>query len=272
MSPTILFLGATGGVTNACLTSALKSNQWKAIALVRTPEKLRDQLIKQQGLDETIINNKLTIIQGNAIDISDVKRALLANVTAQTDKNLPSMIVSGLGGTPALTFKICHPLQFVRVDNPTICEDAAKTLITALREIFSEQPHLSSVRPGLCFVSTTGITRGPEDVPFSMRFLYHQILSLPHVDKKKMEDTYRDHMLQSGPVFESVTGIRPTLLSGTGALSEGVGLRNIKAGVETKPALGFNVQRADVGAWMYENIIMEGEYGKWRGEMVTLTA
>lgn len=272
MSQTVLFLGATGGVTNACLTLALKSNQYKVIALVRTPEKLRKQLIEQQNLDEATINDNLTIVQGNALDLSDVKHALLANITAGTDKALPSTIVTGLGGSPVLTFNVCHPLQIAKIDQPTICEDAAKTIIGALREICSEQPTLSFTKPSLCFVSTTGVGRGPEDVPFSMRFLYHQVLAIPHADKKKMEDTYRDHMLQSEPVFASVTGIRPTLLKGTGAITEAVGLGKIRAGVESKPALGFSVQRADVGTWMFENVVKEVGDRKWRGEMVTLTA
>lgn len=272
MSQTLLFLGATGGVTNACLISALMSNQYKAIALVRTPEKLLKQLAKQPGLEENIINSNLTIIQGNALDVSDVKRALLANVNAHTDTVLPSMILSGLGGGPALNLDIWHPLQIAKLDNPTICEDAAKTLITALQEVYSEQPSLRARKPGACFVSTTGISRGPEDVPFGMQFLYHQVLALPHADKRKMEATFRDHMLQSGPVFTSVTGIRPTLLKGTGALNEGMGIEKLRVGTESKPATGFIVQRADVGAWMFENVVKEGEGGKWRGEMVSLTS
>ncbi|KAK5097377.1 hypothetical protein LTR70_002576 [Exophiala xenobiotica] len=272
MSQTLLFLGATGGVANACLTSALKSNQYKAIALVRTPEKLRKQLVDQQGLEENMVSSNLTIIQGNALDLSNVKRALLANIIEHGDIALPSMIISGLGGAPALNLDIRHPLQIGKLDNPTICEDAAKTLITALKEVYSERPSLSSRKPGVCFVSTTGISRGPEDVPFGMQFLYHQMLALPHADKKKMETTFRDHMLQSEPVFASVTGIRPTLLRGTGALNEGAGIEKLRVGVESRPAAGFTVQRADVGAWMFENVVKESEGGKWRGEMVSLTA
>lgn len=272
MSQTVLFFGATGGVANACLTMALKSKQYKVIALVRTPDKLRKQLIEQQKLDEATINSNLITMPGNALKVPDVKRALLANITSGLEETLPSMIISGLGGAPKFNFDIWHPLHFAALDQPTICEDAAKTLTTALKHVYNERPALKLQKPSVCFVSTTGISRGPEDVPFFMRFLYHQLLALPHEDKKKMEEVYRGSMLKSEPVLSSVTGIRPTLLSGTGALSEGVGLQKIRAGVEGKPAVGYNVQRADVGTFMFENVIRMGETGKWRGGMVSLTA
>ena len=272
MSETLLFLGATGGVTNACLTLALRSEQYKVIALVRTPEKLRKQLIQQQNLPEDMLTNNLTIVQGNALELPDIKRALLANIVAGTARSLPSMIVTGLGGAPAFNLDIWNPMQIAKIDNPTICEDAAKTLIKALKEVYTEQPSLSSRKPSVCFVSTTGISRGPEDVPWGMQFLYHKILALPHMDKKKMEDTFRDHMQQSDPVFGSVTGIRPTLLMGSGATSEGVGATKLRSGIESKPESGFTVQRADVGAWIFDNVVKEGEGKKWRGEMVSLAA
>lgn len=271
MSQTICFFGGTGGVTNACMTAALKSGTYKVIALARTPEKLKTQLITQQGLDETVVEKKLTIVQGNALDLADVKKTLLAHVTAGSDDTLPFMTVTGLGGVPNLQFDICNPLAITNLDNPTICEDAAKTLVAALKDIYSENPALANNKPNMTFVSTTGVTRGPEDVPLSIRFIYHKFLEIPHADKRKMEDVYRDQQEDSSQaVFASVTGIRPTLLMGTGALSECVGLEKIRAGVEGKPETGFSIQRADVGRWMFENVLEGGE-GKWRGQMCSLT-
>jgi len=268
MSQTLCFFGATGGTANACMTQALKSGSYKIIALVRTPQKLKDQLKTQQGLDEATVNSpNLNIIQGNALNAADVKRALLANITTGTDTGLPFAIVSGLGGAPYFKFNIFHPLTFAHLDQPTICEDAARTLVNALNEIYTEYPALASAKPAVTFISTTGITRGPEDVPWSMRFLYHNILALAHQDKKKMEDTFRDNA-----TFSSATGIRPTLLMGTGALKEGVGLNKIRVGVESKPELGYTVQRADVGTWVFQNVIEQKGTRKWRGEMCSLTA
>lgn len=272
MSQTICFFGATGGVTNACMTFALKSGAYKVIALARTPEKLKTQLVTSQRLDEAIIDEKLTIVQGNALELADVKKTLLAHVATGSDSSLPFMIVSGLGGIPNFQFDISHPLAIVNLENPTICESAAKTLIATLKEIYTEQPVLANDKPNLTFVSTTGVTRGPEDVPFSMRFLYHQMLAIPHADKKKTEDVFRDQQLESQPVFTSVTGIRPTLLMGAGVLEEGVGLEKIRAGVESEPEIGFTIQRTDVGNWMFENVIKGADNLKWRGEMCSLTA
>lgn len=260
---TLLFLGATGGVTNAVLTHALQSNAYTCIALVRTPEKLKTQLTTQQGLSESALRN-LIIVQGNALDLSHVKRALKLGPTG----SLPVMVLTGLGGAPALTFDIQHPLQIAKLDNPSICEEAARTLIKALKEIYSEFPRLSDQKPALSFVSTTGISRGPEDVPWAMRYLYHEMLAMPHADKKKMEDVFRN---QSEGVFGSVTGIRPTLLAGTGALSGGKGLEKVRTGVEASPATGYQIQRADVGGWVWENVVQMNGAQKWRGEMVSLT-
>lgn len=262
----ILFLGATGGVTNSTLTHTLQSGSYHCIALVRTPEKLRTQLTTQQNLDESSLAN-LTIIQGNALYHDSIKQALLAD-----SSSLPTMIVTGLGGAPSLQFDICHPLQIAKLDNPNICENAARTLVAALKSVYAEQPELANSKPALCFVSTTGVTRGPEDVPWSMRYLYHHMLALPHADKKKMEDIFRD---QNEDLFSSVTGIRPTLLAGTGALSGSKGLEKVRAGIESDPAVGYQIQRADVGSWIWENVVggtEKGfENGKWRGQMVSLT-
>lgn len=266
---TILFLGATGGVTNACLARTLKSGTHHAIAMVRTPDKLIKQLQEQQGLSTAELAN-LTTLQGNALQLQSVKNALLSSGT------LPDIVVTGLGGAPVFTWNIRHPLVFFKLDQPTICQDAARTLVSALREIYSENPALSNRKPDLVFVSTTGVTRGPEDVPFGMRFLYHSILEEPHIDKRGMENVYRGEAELPGGdgVFASVTGIRPTLLAGSGVLSEGIGQKKIKAGIESKPATGFKIQRADVGTWMWENVVSrnaERENGKgWRGEMVSL--
>lgn len=271
MSKTVLFLGATGGTANACLTHVLQSNEYKAIALVRTPQKLQDQLVKQQQLDEVTISKNLIIVQGNALEQADVKKALLARTALGLDNTVPSMIVSAVGGAPSLRMNWRNPLQFVDLDQPTICESAANAVVNALYDINDTTPELLATRPNVAFISTTGISRGPEDVPFWMRFLYHQLLTLPHVDKRKMEDVFRGE--QAKQVLQSVTGIRPTLLMGTGAVSESVAgkdWKEIRAGTESKPALGYTIKRADVGRWMYENVIKEPVGVTWRGEMCSL--
>lgn len=271
---TVAFFGATGGVANAALVHTLKAG-YRAIALVRNPEKLRSQLASQD-LDEAIIDKHLTIVQGNALDTAAVKQTLSAGFDAD-GFSFPTHIVTGLGGSPSLTFDWCHPGHIATLDNPTICETAARTLITALRQLYAERPALESKKPLLIFVSTTGVTRGPEDVPFAMRFLYHQVLAVPHKDKKKMEDLYRAEMEKekqgNAGVFRNVVGIRPTLLSGSVSYTDAAGLHKVTSGTEARPALGYSIKRADVGHWIFENLVDEARRKKeMEGEMVTLTS
>ncbi|KIX05707.1 uncharacterized protein Z518_03679 [Rhinocladiella mackenziei CBS 650.93] len=266
-SITVAFFGATGGVTNAILVHTLKAG-YKAAALVRTPEKLRIQLTNQ-GLDEALINNQLTFVQGNALEVAAVKRTLAASSPA----GLPTHVVTGLGGSAKLAFDWRHPGHIAALDNPTICETAAQTLLTAMHEIYAENPHLKATKPLLTFISTTGITRGPEDVPLAMRFLYHQALAVPHVDKKKMEDLYRGDAEKEDSAFRNIVGIRPTLLAGGVSYTDAAGLDQVRTGTEPHPALGYTIKRADVGHWVFENIINEGtRMKKWEGEMITLTS
>ena len=263
--PTLAFFGATGGCTNACLIHTLRASH-PCICLVRTPSKLRSQLTTQ-GIDNATIDRLVTFVEGNAHNIADVKRTLLS----AGSKTLPDQIVTGLGAAPGLRFPTFRNWSPIYMDQPEICGKAANVLVSALKEIYEQNPNLrNGAKPALTFVSTTGITTGPADVPWSMRFLYHVILATPHVDKKKMEDVYRK---ESGGMFASVTGIRPTLLMGGIDVADAAGLQKVRAGTEAKPELGYTVKRADVGWWMYENVIRpEAVEGRWRGEMCSLTS
>ncbi|RMZ88776.1 hypothetical protein DV736_g3993, partial [Chaetothyriales sp. CBS 134916] len=265
---TIAFIGATGGCTNACLVHALRDG-YNCTALARTPEKLNNQL-KEQGVQESLLASHLTIVQGNATQVEDIKKTLV-----DSNGKLVDTIVSGLGGSPILHFNWRQPLQFMSLDNPTVCETAAATLINALTALYRDQPALKATKPALVFVSTTGITRGPEDVPFWIRFIYHQILTIPHQDKKKMENLFRGHVDNAAhsQVFRVVTGIRPTLLAGTVNVNDQLGLDRVRAGTEAHPAIGYNIKRADVGHWMYANTIRPSEAKtKWEGQMCSLTS
>lgn len=255
--PTILFLGATGGCALASLTHTLNAG-YNAIALVRTPSKLTS-LLTARGISESTLSSLLTIHSGNARSVAAVKAALLIT-SPDGSVRLPNTIISGLGAAPKLAFS----LNLFTLDDPTICQTAAATLVAALNEIYSEHPQLSASKPLLSFISTTGITRGPEDVPFWMRFLYHWVLHVPHLDKRGMEDVFRD--TEPSP-FRSVVGIRPTLLTD----GQGVGAGSLRAGKEDAPALGYTVTRADVGEWIFRNVVETHGKG-WEGEMVSLTS
>jgi hypothetical protein len=94
--------------------------------------------------------------------------------------------------------------------------------------------------------------------------LYHFLLYVPHLDKRGMEDVFRD--TEPSP-FRSIVGVRPTLLTD----GEGVGAAGIRAGKEDTPALGYTVTRADVGEWIFKNVVEAGGKG-WEGQMVSLTS
>ncbi|OAX81866.1 hypothetical protein ACJ72_03791 [Emergomyces africanus] len=260
-SITIAFFGSTGGCTNACLALALK-NGYKASALARTPSKLQAQL-QSQGLDQTTIDNNLTIIQGDATDVEAVKRTI---TPPKNNGKMVALIISGLGGTP----KLKSSLQPVTLDNPNICEKATSTILSALEQ---SSTATENEKPLLAVVSTTGISNGPGDVPFFLHPVYI-FLSVPHADKKKMEQMLFGNPKTSTPSNQLVRGViavRPTLLTGDHSLASGKGWKTLKVGTEAKPALGYSIQRADVGEWMFEEIIRQGGE-KWLNEKVTLTS
>lgn len=263
MSPTAAFFGATGGCANACLAFTLKAG-YTASALARTPSKLTNLLLSQ-GIDQETIDANLTIIQGDATDLESVKSALLPD---PDDKTIAPIIISGLGSCPKLQGSVCQP---VTLQNPTICEDATKTLLEAVRQIRAAQPEFK--QPLLLSISTTGIS-GIEDVPFAVRAMYHYFLAVPHKDKRKMEDlafASNSSVDPSERPFKAVIFVRPSFLVGDQNISSGKGYKTLRVGTEEKPAVGYTVSRADVGEWISKEII-QGGGEKWFNKCVTLTS
>ncbi|KAI5210660.1 hypothetical protein E4T39_00236 [Aureobasidium subglaciale] len=252
MSQTIAFLGATGGCARACLTAALKDGH-TCRALARTPSKLTAAL-KTQGIPDTILAS-LEIIEGNAKDINSIKSVLQAPTGGIVDT-----IVFGVGAAPKLRLHIMP----ITLDDSNVCGTAMATLLAALNEL------KAPTKPKLLLISTTGITRGPRDVPLLYVPLYHWLLHTPHIDKRTMENLVWEQKEKSDA--ERVIGpfviARPTLLMD----GKGVGTKSIKAGVESKPALGWTIDRTDVGNWLYEKGVKPLDLGEFRDEAVSLTA
>lgn len=264
-TPTIAFFGATGGCANACLTHTLLSG-FNVTALARTPSKLTDQLLAQ-GVSQETLDRQLTIIKGDATDISSVKETLLSKKTGI----LASTIISGIGGSPRLQKSFCEPIVF---DNPNICEESAAAIRTALQEIYKENAEYKATKPLLVVISTTGISKVKEDVPFGFRTFYHKGLAVPHEDKRKMEAALLEHMSQADEesrVFRAFVSVRPSLLTGDNSIKTGKGWETLRVGTEEEPAVGYTIQRADVGQWIFEEIVRRGSE-RWFGKMVTLTS
>ncbi|KAF9160938.1 hypothetical protein DFQ26_005049, partial [Actinomortierella ambigua] len=147
----------------------------------------------------------------------------------------------------------------------------------ALREIeSSNSPTIDAfTKPLVAVISTTGVSSVKEDVPFGFQTLYHKFLAVPHADKKIMEQLIADHMAladHSQRVFCGAVVVRPSLLTGDHLVhSKGrKGVKSLKVGSEDKPAIGYTVHRADVGEWIYEEVIRTGG-SSVVGQKVTLT-
>jgi hypothetical protein len=272
----VAFLGATGGCTLAALTHTLVSstragNNYHCIALARTPSKLRNLLLSREDITPALLSERLTIIQGDACDKEAVKRVLTAPpVTGELEDDsgvVADTILFGLGGQPKLQWSLREP---VTLDNPTICQDSANTLVAALQEL-GAAGRLGRRKPLVAFVSTTGISTGKEDVPFGLRWLYYYVLKVPHADKREMEATFRQAAADPEKgVLRGVVGVRPSLLMGTGDIREEAGMGKVRVGSEKEPAVGYRIRRADVGSWVFREVVERGGEG-WEGQMVTLT-
>jgi nucleoside-diphosphate-sugar epimerase len=251
MSRTIAFLGATGGCAGACLIASLKEG-YTCRALARTPSKLTTSL-ETQGLSESLLAN-LEIIQGNAKDVESVKTLL------QTPTGIVDTIVFGVGAAPKLRLHIMP----VTLDDIEVCRTAMATLLSALDEL------KAVTKPRLLVISTTGITKGPRDVPLLYVPLYHWFLHIPHVDKRVMEELVC--MQRQKPAAERTVGefaiVRPTLLMD----GNGVGVAKVRYGLESNPALGWTIDRKDVGNWLFEKGVKPADLGKFRDQAISLTA
>ncbi|ORZ28958.1 hypothetical protein BCR41DRAFT_344346 [Lobosporangium transversale] len=265
----IAFFGATGGCTNACLVHTLNAG-FHATALARTPSKLIDML-HGQGISQATIDAQLTIIKGDISDIAAIKSVLLSNKD-NSNPVLASQIISGIGGTPQLQRSLKKP---VTIDNPEICATATKNVIQVLQQIYTEFPTTISQqqKPVITVISTTGVSDVKEDVPFGFQFLYHVLLADPHKDKKVMEKLITENTQESDAskrVFRGAIIVRPSLLTGDHSVKGGKGWKKLKTGQEEKPAVGYTVHRADVGQWIFEQVVKTGGES-YLGQRITLT-
>jgi hypothetical protein len=273
-SQTIAFFGATGGCTNAALVYSLKSGI-KVSALARTPSKLEAALLKQ-GISKETLRSNLRIVQGDARDSTTVKTTLLID---ETTGQLVDGIVSGIGGTPKLEKGLIP--QFT-LDNPHITEETTNALIKALEELRQQYPH--AVKPWFTVISTTGLStlstdkaddakdKEVEDVPFLFRGMYHWMLHVPHEDKLVMEELVMSHR----GLFAATVILRPSLLTGDGTVPvdfKPKKVKKIRTGTANKPAVGYTIDRAAVGKWIFDEVVQKGRIEEhWNGKKITLTS
>ncbi|KAK3625487.1 hypothetical protein LTR56_020387 [Elasticomyces elasticus] len=254
---TVAFFGATGDCTGYCLASILASGI-SCRALARTPSKLTASL-KAKGVSPELLDSHLTIIEGNAKDVEAVKQVLQ---TSDEKGRVVDKIVSGIGGTQIVF--TWNPLRPFTLSDPTICQDAGATLLQALQELDPAR------KPALVNVLTTGIAPSgmPSDLPFPYKILYPWLGHVMHEDKRVLQDRLVEHMRlpESQRAISSFTNVKPSLLFD----GEAKGMQATRQGVDETPAVGYWINRADVGAWMAENLVNQ-DGKQWKNKGVTLT-
>lgn len=147
----------------------------------------------------------------------------------------------------------------------SICTEAASTIVAALKDLKPAQ------KPTVAVVSTTGLTKGPRDVPLLLFPLYKVILYNPHIDKTGMERVLETEA-KAATSGKSDSCIRGFVAVRASALTNGPGgITPVRVGTEPKPAVGYTISREDVGKWIFEEIVDSEQRDRWLGEKVTVT-
>ncbi|KAF2401857.1 hypothetical protein EJ06DRAFT_548086 [Trichodelitschia bisporula] len=253
----IAVFGATGGCAGTATAHALKAG-YKVTALARTPSKLRAFLETQHTVPAATLDSNLTIVEGAIQDAP----AVLATLTPA-----PSTILFGIGAIP----KLAANRHLLKLDDPHICSNGIEAVLAALRTQQAADP--STPRPFIAVISTTGLS-ARRDVPLLLYPLYHVFLAEPHVDKRAMEAAVARASVAPDSLVRGFVVLRPTLLTD----GRGVGTAKVRAGWErhpdapgaaegedpTPPAMGYAISRADVGAWIWEEVLRD-QGQKWAG-------
>jgi len=140
-------------------------------------------------------------------------------------------------------------------EDPTLCEDAMTTILNVLRA----RPPL--VKPGIVALSTAGFSKYGRDIPFIFKPL-HWILHTAHMDKQKMENLAIEAVAEKFAPIGSYYIMRPSILL-SGAAK---GVEKIRWEVEDGKVawggVGYFINRADVGAFLFEKIVKPFESGQ----------
>jgi len=211
--------------------------------------------VTAKSLDENLL-----IIEGNIRSVEDVKRTLTAS------GSLPDRILFTVGGAPKLQFSLWAPIT---LDDPHICEEGMKTLIAALRSCEAENVPLGpqGSKPLLFTVSTISMS-SRRDLAYPYYPLEYWLLNVPRSDKVALERVIFEAALGPGSPFGGFAMVRPPVLSEGQAL----GPEKVKAGwvwpdqqrkekvakgeKEAGPVIGWIVTKADVGRWIFDNLIL----------------
>jgi hypothetical protein len=161
-----------------------------------------------------------------------------------------------------------HGLTF-KFSDSHICEKGTKTILAAFQDAeasVAQQANVSSSAG-----PQVGTSQHNVDIPLAMVPMYHWMLAVPHNDERKMGEV----VVNSGRNWVLV---RPSfLVDGNG---KGKGLSRVRVGTEVPKAgsqerkvghaIGYGIQRADVGEWIAEECIKKCA-DNWWGNCASLT-
>jgi hypothetical protein len=219
-------------------------------------------------MSKATIDTHLAIVQGNIKSIEDIKRALT------TSGYLPDRVLFAIGGAPTHQLSIRAPAT---LDDPHVCEEGMKALISALRSCIADNVTFGPLgsRPAVFAISATGVS-SRRDISMPLYHTYVWYLTIPLGDKAAMENTLVTAALGKDSPLGAFAIVRLMALSDGAAK----GLNKLKTGwvwpdiqrkekladgqEEAGPQKGFAVSRADVGHWIFENLINDDgtHYGK----------
>ncbi|KAH6661337.1 NAD(P)-binding protein [Truncatella angustata] len=243
----IAFFGASGGCGLSALKHALAEGH-TCIALCRSPSKLTDQFPADKYPN-------LSVIEGNAHDVAAVSKCI---VQPSDPLKIVDHILSSIGG-------VFQPSKLT-IDDPHVCERGMEALLQALANV---RANGATGRPHISALSTTGISKAGRDLPLAMDLFYRMVISVPHKDKRAMEDLVVSSR-------EDFTIVRPSLLVADKEHEDWdirVGIEDLMGGknIVERKEWGYTISRADVGKWIYQNLIKEDEGRQYVGKATSLT-
>lgn len=145
----------------------------------------------------------------------------------------------------------------------TICQEGIDTI----KEVLQSR---KGVKPLLVAISTTGLSDFGRDIPLLMVPFYYFLLSIPHKDKKAMEQKIIAGVVGEDAPFGEFAIVRASLLT-NGECGK------IRAEVEdgkviSSAAIGYTISRKDVGRYIFEEIIERyTEAAKGTGRIISIT-
>ena len=207
------------------------------------------------------------MIRGNISNMEAIKSTLICPTNP---KQLIDTIVSGIGGKePRFQLSL---FQTMTIEDPHICEKAIATIFSVLDSLADQGINTTAKGRKPLYIAITTISLGQRrDLPYLYYPLEFWLLRVMRADKLRTELLIK---ADGGRHVRDFVLMRPSLLvgepRGVDQLNVGWvwGVKKGEAGRtdELGPKIGYTIAKKDLGAWIYENAILEGG---WEGKCVS---